>query len=134
MNSEPKLYELSYVLTLDTDEAAAGILADIKKYIEDKNGRSFEESRLSRRRLAYPVNKNFEGIFGNIKFFLKPEDISELEGRLRGERRFIRCLLASIAPHSSEPRVAAKKIKRAPEMNATDIKEIDKKLEEILGQ
>ena len=72
MTQEPKLYEIAYVFSGTSEEAARTAATEqIKKYIEEKNGRSFEESRQMRRRLAYPIGKNHEGFFGNIKFFLK---------------------------------------------------------------
>ena len=133
MQQEPKLYEISYVLKIDSDEGLTGTLEQIRKYIEEKSGRSLEESRLSKRRLAYPVGKNYEGVFGSMKFFLKPEDLSELESRLKRDQKFIRYMITIAKAYGFETK-GHPKIKRAPEIKAADVQEIDKKLEEILGE
>ena len=36
MQQEPKLYEISYVLKIDSDEGLTGTLEQIRKYIEKK--------------------------------------------------------------------------------------------------
>ena len=134
MNSEPKLYEISYVLKIDTEEALGNTLEQIRKYIEERSGRSLEERHMSKRRLAYPVGKNHEGFFGSIKFFLKPEDLGELESKLKSDKHFIRYIITIDNKYGAEPRGHVKKIRRVSEQKAADIQEIDKKLEEILGQ
>ena len=57
----------------------------------------------------------------------------ELKDRLNRESTFVRHMVSVAEPYGSEPRAHTKKIKRVPETKATDEKEIDKKLEEILG-
>lgn len=132
MNSEPKLYEIYLVLKNESEESLANTIEEIKKYVETKNGRSLGESRLTKRRLAYPIGKEREGFFSNLKFFLKPGDLAELEEKLKKDSRIIRYLITRPSPRA-ETRAPLKRIKRAPEKKAADLTEIDKKLEEILG-
>lgn len=131
---EPKLYEIYYILKDMPDEELTGALEQVRKYIEEKSGRSLDESRLTKRRLSYPIYKHGEGVFGNMKFFLKPEDLQELSGKLNREEKLIRHMITAIHAPGPESIRKIRKIKRVPEKKATDMKEIDKKLEEILGQ
>ena len=134
MTQESKLYELSFVLKLADEEAQSAFVGEIKKYIEDRNGRPLDQSRMIKRRLAYPIGKEREGIFGSIKFFLKPEDIKGLEGQLKNEEGLIRYVLTAVKREMRDSGTGIKKPRRIPEKKAADIKEIDKKLEEIRGQ
>ncbi|MBI2023863.1 30S ribosomal protein S6 [Candidatus Giovannonibacteria bacterium] len=134
MNSEPKLYEISLILKSDADESTGKVLENIKKTLETKNGRSADESRLTKKRLAYPINKWTEGSFISMKFFLKPEDLLDFSSVLNADKEIIRYMIASPTPQKDH-RGTGKKIKRvSAEKKNADMKEIDKKLEEILGQ
>lgn len=133
MNSDTKLYEVSYVLKAENEEDAARNLDDLKKYIGEKNGMNLEESRPTKRRLAYPLGKVTEAFSGIIKFFLKPEDVKNIEEFLGREKNFLRYILTATTRHSEKP-AKPKKMRRITEKSASDIKEIDKRLEEILGK
>ena len=131
---EPKLYEVYYVLKGGTEEELTNTIEQVRKYIEEKSGRSLEESRLIKRRLSYPIGKDSEGVFGSMKFFLKTDDLAELSEKLNREERLIRHMVTAVPAPGSESVRKAKKVKRVPEKKAADMQEIDKKLEEILGK
>lgn len=133
MSTEPKLYEISLILKSENDESAGKILENLKKAIEDKNGRNADESRITKRRLAYPINKWTEGSYVSMKFFLKPEDLENLRENLAKEKGITRYMITAPSP-LSESRKPSRKLKRTSERKNADLGEIDKKLEEILGQ
>ena len=130
---EPKLYELAYLLRNEPEEALKPILEKIREYIEKKNGRSLEGVSLSRRRFSYPIRKENEGFFGHLKFFIKAEDLAELEEILKREKSILRYLLTKIKRLEAEVRPQVRIIRKPVEKKAVDLAEIDKKLEEILG-
>lgn len=134
MTSEPKPYEIAFLLKNESEEKIVSVLDEIKKYIENKNGRISEESRPQKRRLAYPIKKEHEAYFGYIKFFSKPEELKEVEEKIRHNRQILRHTLTLQSRYDARPRPIRRKIKRVPEKKAADLAEIDKKLEEILGK
>lgn len=133
MTSEPKLYELAYVLKNEPEETLRGLVGKIREYIEEKSGRTLEEGRMAKRRLSYPIRKEAEGYFGHLKFFLKAGDLAELEEKLRQEKNILRYLLAKAGQPEQALRPTVRKIRKIPEKKALDTAEIDRKLEEILG-
>ncbi|OGF51485.1 hypothetical protein A3I27_03855 [Candidatus Giovannonibacteria bacterium RIFCSPLOWO2_02_FULL_43_11b] len=133
MQPESKLYEIAYVLKGETEEEAINNLDNLKKYVEGNGGMNLEESKPFKRRLAYPLGKVREAFSGNIKFFLKPVAVKNLEEFLRRESSLLRFLLTVSKRQINKPS-RPKKIRRVAEISNSDIKEIDKKLEEILGQ
>lgn len=135
MQSEAKLYELSYIFKPESEEETDAINELARKYIENGKGMVLEAYKPSRRQLAYPIQKQREAHFGSIKFYLPPGDIRGFEDLLRREKRLMRYLVA--LSHRPEletrrrERVRAAKLEEKP---AADIASIDKKLEEILGK
>jgi len=132
MNLDTKLYEIAYVLKGEGEENAVNNLDSLKKYIEGRNGMNLEESRPQKRRLAYSLGKEREAFLGTIRCYLKPGDIKDLEDFLRHENNILRYLVTVSKRHADKPS-RPKKIRRIVEKSNSDIKEIDKKLEEILG-
>lgn len=133
MNSEPKLYEISYLLRPESEEVLHENIEKIKKYLADKNGRIVNEPRNEKKQIAYPLKKEAAAVFGSFKFFLKPEEISELEAMLKRDKNFLRYMITAGKKKDLEVETRVKKVRRIPEKKAADIAEIDKKLEEILG-
>ena len=62
------------------------------------------------------------------------DSTAHLLARLKKETRLIRYMVSNAQNFNPEPRKPSNKIRRVPETKASDIKEIDKKLEEILGE
>lgn len=130
---EPKLYELSCLLKNEAEEILREVFEKARKYIEEKNGRTFEEPHLAKRRFSYPIKKESEGYFAYFKFFLKPEEMLGLREILGHEKNILRYLLVNAVHSESRPRLMVRKIRKPVEKKAVDLAEIDKKLEEILG-
>ena len=134
MQTEAKLYEFSYIFKPDSEEEAGAISELARKYIENGKGMVLEAYKPSKRRLAYPIQKQREAYFGSMKFYFPPGDIRGFEDLLRLEKRLMRFLVA----HSHRPELETRRRERIvppklEEKPAADIALIDKKLEEILG-
>ena len=133
MRPIPHLHWLRYILKGESEEEAINNLDSLKKSVEENGGMNLEESRSFKRRLAYPLGKIREAFSGSIKFFLKPDAIKNLEEFLKRENNIIRYLITVSRRQTNKP-PQPKKIRRVAEISNSDIREIDKKLEEILGQ
>jgi ribosomal protein S6 len=134
MQTEPKLYEMSYWVRADLGEEAA-VLGHTKKYIEDKKGMIAEETAPKKMPLSYPIKKQSEALFGSIKFFIKPDELAGLKEFVAGENDFLRHIVVESKRAESFSPAPIKRIRRMEEKKETaNVETIDKKLEEILGK
>ncbi len=85
-------------------------------------------------RLAYPVKKQKEAFLVILDFNLRTEKLKKLEKELRSENRVLRYLI-STKPQPKISLVGDRKTSRKPKpkVKKVKLKEIEKKLEEILG-
>ncbi|TAN34162.1 30S ribosomal protein S6 [Patescibacteria group bacterium] len=144
-------YELLLVLpgTLDDQEAAAR-LAEIVEMIK-AHGQYLETNNIGKMRLAYPIKQIRYGYFYAIVFEAVAPAVKELEVKLKAKTNLLRAIVA----HFKTNVTAAKKIMyTTSEAGVTtmmeksedgvrplaeerkgpvDLKDIDKKLDEILG-
>ena len=133
MTSEPKLYEISCLVRKESEAAAQELMEKLKNYIEEKNGRSMEEPRLTKKMLSYPIRRDTEAYSGGFRFFLRPEEVKTLEEIVKQDKNVLRYALFKSAIAAVPSRPLVRKTKRLAEKKTADIAEIDKKLEEILG-
>lgn len=138
MNSETKLYELSYLLVVESEEEIHSVNELARAYIENGKGMVLEAAKPSRRHLAYPIQKVSEAYFGYIKFYLPPAQVRALEERVAHEKGVLRFMIALSkrleAMATRRPKRELVRPLKQEEKPAADIASIDKKLEEILGK
>ncbi len=148
MEEEKRQYGANYLLRGDIgEEKAAETNALVRKLIEDSGGLISQENGLQKQNLSYSIKKHDTAYFGSIKFIFPPEKIQNLKkslekiGLLRVlltqenqkketvkyplRRRTIRRPAAKEYPPTEEG------VKKEPPLQ---VEEIDKKLEEILGE
>ncbi len=88
-------------------------------------------------RVLYPAQKEKEALLLSLDFQLNPEGLENLERKLKAESQILRYLLiAKKIPAATE---IAEKSSRFPKKivkpkSKVELKEIEKKLEEILGE
>ena len=120
--TESTLYELSFLINPEEAENAE-VRERLRKHIEGQRGMILEEGALKKIR---------PGIFGYIKFILKPAELEELRAGLLKEKGVLRhFLLKSERPEARNP---LRRRTLAGKRESADIASIDKKLEEILGK
>ena len=149
MDKEQKIYEIGYLLTpLVPEEKIDEEVAQLRGEIEKNHGLILTEGRPKSQRLAYPIkalNSPTKGFgtayFGWIKFLVDAEALLKIKDGVDKNQNLLRFLLI----HHKAKEVAAKKpakkrartriIKSAEPKVETEIKveEIDKKLEELIG-
>ncbi len=72
-------YESVIIINPNLDEEAVKAIQDKFTGLINKNGKVESIEEMGKRKLAYTIKKNTEGIYLNIHFEAKPESIAELE-------------------------------------------------------
>lgn len=78
-----KKYEVMFILDAALEDAQKTALIDMAKEIISANGEVTKEDIWGNRKLAYPIEKKFEGYYVVLEFNAAPELPKELERRLR---------------------------------------------------
>ena len=142
-----KLYELTYLLPLDLPELEVKSLQEkINSFIIDAQGALDRIEDITKKRLGNKTSAQM----GGLNFYIGPEKIADLEKKLKSESQIIRHMILHKKPRKTEhlrrmrktaPLAAgdsAKIIEKtslpAGRPKKVEIKEIEKKLEEILGE
>ena len=133
-----KEYELICILSPQLEGTD---LENTKKEIEGIITRSegtinFKES--DKKNLAYPINKQGQGIYLISQISINPEKIPDFSKELKLNKQVLRHLISRITvPKPKIRKERPKKIIKKPEPKVeekTSLKEIDKKLEEIIKE
>jgi ribosomal protein S6 len=150
MDESSRQYELTCILSPHLEGAELeNAKNEIEKSVKQLNGAIvFKET--GKRPLAYPINKEGQGIFLNGEMTMSPENMAALLKELKLNKLILRHLIN----HLYVPREADKKPARRPMKPKTEIikekkkaieerktaedkktlEEIDKKIEEIIGE
>jgi small subunit ribosomal protein S6 len=87
-------YELMFIVHPEMDESAFSELVDkVKGWITDSGGQIEKVDLWGKRKLAYPIQKQTEGLYVLIKTQIDPAICSELEHNLGLQETVMRFLL-----------------------------------------
>lgn len=145
-----KYYELTYLLAPDLSEEEGKLFQKkIQSLIQGEDGILTDSRNPLKRKLGYPIKNKGEAFLITLNFNLAPEKLGTLEKKLRSENQILRYLILtkpevkiSLAGGKKMPPFSkvlpsetykGKKIVK-PKEKKVELKEIDKKLEEILGE
>lgn len=132
---EHTLYELAYILDGNlSEEKALEAAASLRGIVEKKNSIIVEEVQPKLRKLAYEIEKRTAGFFGWIKFLTQSSDMGEIEKQAKRMPEMLRLLTVRSFREELMERHAKTRRKVVTEEEKGRIEEIDKKLEEILGE
>jgi len=140
MENEQRIYEIGYLLSpLIPEEKLDEEIGSLRKLIEDKKGFILNEGRPKMQRLAYPIKKLESAYLGWIKFAAEPTILFEIKNSFKKLSSSIRFLIREIVKETLAPSSAKKIIKKKKTIipgikEEAKFEEIDKKLEELLGQ
>jgi len=141
-----KQYELSYLITPELSESEINNLSQkVLGFIEEEKGRINKKEEPIKRKLGYPIKSKNEAFLICLDFFLEPEKINDLEKKIQAENQILRDIIitkekikeaplkrrfkpVSNIPEAGQPMVDYLKNKKV------ELKEIDKKIEEILKE
>ena len=145
--TEKQLYEIAFLATPSLVESEAlDFLQKIKNEAQSLGALIEDEGTIEKIRLSYPIKKQLEANFGNFKFTLESEKIETLNLKIKSDSKILRLICVktvralqrqiSTKPFSSPQTFFTPKTPREikKEEPATNVEEIDKKLEEILGK
>ena len=131
-----KTYQLAYLISIQDTEKDIEVLREkIKSLIQEGEGSIGKEVRPVRIKLAYPIKRNTDAFLADLTFLLEPKKLAAFEKELKAQKEIIRYLLL-IKPLPKKPKKVRVKPKREPVKPRVkvELKEIERKLEEILGQ
>jgi ribosomal protein S6 len=124
-----RYYQLAYLISPELKkEDVEGVQKDLISFFEKEGVLDKVEEPL-KRTLFYPIKKKTEAFLGAIYFYLEPEKIKVLEKKLRKEEKILRYLIVS---EKAPKKIKVEKKVKKPEK--VELAEIEKKIEEILGE
>ena len=130
-----KTYELSYLVSPElSEEEAKAITQKIISFIGEQD-KVKNVSPLVKKRLGSPVRDKTIASMGSLNFVANPEKVKEIEKSLRNEPEILRYMILSKKEKKIEQKTIKKlviKPKLLKKQKKVELKEIDKKLEEIL--
>ena len=140
-----KRYELTFLISPDlSEDEAKAFQQKINSQIQEEGGVLDEGNILLKRRLAYTIKKNIQAYMAVTTFQLNPEKLANLETKLKAEKQILRYLVLvvrkarrmaprRVRPFTLKSRVTVTEKVLTPEEKKVELKEIDKKLDEILS-
>lgn len=131
-----KYYELAYLTSPNSPEKVEKISKDIEAILQ-KEGAILDKATESKKiSLAYPIKKEKEAYFCSCFFRSAADKIKPLEKILLKEKNILRFLLLTKKVEKAVPQAkpALAKLKIKPKPAKVALKDIEKKLEEILKE
>ena len=131
-------YELAYLISPELPEEELKSLQEKINSLIQKGAGVLNEIKLPiKKKLAYPIKKQREAFLINFNFYLEPEKLGSLEKELKSEKKILRYLILA-KPKSKIAKVRKRPTKIIPKIpvkeKKVELKEIEKKLEEILKE
>ncbi len=139
MEENQKQYELVLILSPQTEgEDLDNAKKEIEKIVKKFEG-TIEFKQAEKKDLAYPINKQGQGIYIISLLSIVPDNVNNLSKELKINKKVLRHLI-SLMPITKETKkkpASKKALKRKREMKPkekTDLKEIDQKLDDIIDK
>lgn len=147
MAKEPQLYEIGLLIKPELSEAeAAAELGNVRLEIEKQGGILESTTDPKLRKLSYPIKKISQAYFAALQFSVAPGLVATIEKTVAAKQNVLRSLVLSWSRAPVQPvlrKPAYTKIVKTPTLFSSpkpeepaekvDEKELDKKLDEILG-
>ena len=119
-------YELTYLISPElSEEEIKGFQEKIISLIQGVGGALGEVKEPMRKKMVY---------FATLNFYLDPEKLGSLEKGLKSESQVLRYIILTKKVPKKVPEIATKPKKIVKPEAKVELKEIEKKLEEILGE
>jgi small subunit ribosomal protein S6 len=131
-----RYYELTYLISPELSEKEIEELQKkISSLIEAEGGKVEKFNKPAKRKLRYPIKKKEEGYLATLYFYCLPQKLANLDEKFKKDSSILRYLI--LTKKTPKKEVKALKIEKKAEIKKekkVKLEEIDKKLEEILGQ
>jgi small subunit ribosomal protein S6 len=142
-----KYYELAYLISPDlSEEESKSLFLKVGGFVSEGQGVLGKITGPFKRKLGYLIKNKKEALLASLEFHLNPESLSVLEKKLKAENQILRYLIIAkkvykITPREERvhlfkktPKISEKTAGHKPEHRKVELKEIDQKIEEILGE
>jgi small subunit ribosomal protein S6 len=86
-------YEIMYIVRSDVEEASVQALVERFQGIINNGGEVTKTNVMGKRRLAYEINKNRDGIYVLVNFAATPEIVKELDRVMRITDEVVRFMI-----------------------------------------
>jgi len=132
-----KYYELNYLISPEiSEEEVRAFQEKTAALIKEEGGILIEGSNLlSKKKLAYPIKKKGEAYLATLNFQLNPEKLPNLEKKIKLDLQILRYLILTKSPEKRISVLREEKVKPVSvSEKKVELKEIEKKLEEILNE
>ncbi len=128
-----KTYELTCLLppTL-LEEGIAGVSEKIKNAISEQSGVLQKELKPVKKKFGYQIKQHQEGFLITFLFALNPESLDPLKKKVEEEASVLRCMTTT--KNQSEQKKPSLSPKRREQDKKVGLREIDKKINEILKE
>ncbi len=127
-----KHYELTYLISPDlSNEEANSLSTEITSNILAKQGILEKNLSLLKKQLSYSIKKKTAAYLACLNFQIKPEGLKELRKQIESNSKILRYLILSKESPEKTAKTLIKKPRRIIKPKV-ELKEIEKKLEEIL--
>lgn len=147
MAKEPQLYEIGLLIKPELSETeAAAELGNVRLEIEKQGGILESTTDPKLRKLSYHIKKISQAYFAALQFSVSPTSIAPIEKTVSANQNIVRCLVLSWTRAPAQPVLRKPTRSKTPEtpilfspakteepVEKVDEKELDKKLDEILG-
>ena len=131
-------YELTCLISSKlSEEEAKNLSAKIESLIKDEGGFSSGLKNFIRRKLAIPIKKEGQAYLFILDFHFEPDKLEIFSKSLKNMPEILRFLIEVKKVTRIEPfreKILPKIKKPVAETEKVEIEEIEKKLEEILGE
>lgn len=128
-----KLYELAYIANPSlSPEQATDLQEEIVKMIRKEEGVPGKASSPQKRALAYVVKKHNEAYFSSLEFSMIEESMNNLEKKIKKEKDLLRYLIIKKPVVRKVVFEAQSEKRRSLKPEKAKLKEIDKKIEEMI--
>lgn len=144
MDEARKQYELTCILSPHIGEADLnGFKKELERMIGEKKGKIIHFREAERKGLAYPINRQKEGIYLLSHIEIEPENVADFLKELKTKNEVLRYLIVYLEipkQENNRPRTPRKIVKikkitttKSAESKGIKLEEIDKKLDELVG-
>lgn len=96
-------YELGFILNPEVNEEQTGaLLQRIEQITTTHDGQIVQVNQWGRRRLAYPIDHNRDGLYVFVDMILTPETVVELDRSLKVTEEVLRHIIVKRDPKAAE--------------------------------
>jgi small subunit ribosomal protein S6 len=129
-----QLYEATYLIEPNlSNEDIKSLQERIKSWVEEEKGSLTKAHPPVQKELAYPIKKKTTAFMASLTFDLDPPNLQNLEKKIKEEPTILRYLILKKEPEKLTGKTAPRR-KPKPSKTKVELEEIEKKLEEILGE